>query len=254
MKVFTRRAVLAFSAVMVFSVPVWAQRATIRRVSIVTVKPDRTSDFEAAVKQYNEIYAKIPGAGGRGLFQSMTGPHQFMLVRDYDKWGDLDSGPVEKAVRANAELSRLNSHIVACFESGSTLIEELLPELSMPRPSGPPTLIRLARSRIRADKTAEFESIVKDELLPAYKKAGEPSLTVRRARFGAPNNEYYMSSRMSGWADVGKESLRKSMGEEAYKKMVSKLTALTVERELNVYRFRQDLSYTPSAATLTTTK
>jgi hypothetical protein len=33
------------------------------------------------------------------------------------------------------------------------------------------------------------------------------------------------------------------MGAEAYRAMVAKLTALTVSREINVYRFREDLSY-----------
>ena len=251
--VFRRRAVLAFTAAMVLSAPMWGQRPTIRRATLSTVKSDRTGDFEAAVKQYNEIYAKIPGVRPRGIFQSLTGPHQFVLVRDYDKWEDLDTGPVTKAVMANAELGRLNLRIVACLEQTTNLVEELLPELSMPRAAGPPEIIRLARNRIRSDKTAEFESIVKNELLPAYRKAGTP-LTVRRVRFGAPTNDYYLSSRLASWADVGVESIRKAMGDEAYQRMVAKLTAITMERELNLYRFRPDLSYSAPATAVSTSK
>ena len=76
----------------------------------------RVADFEAAVKKTNEIYAKISGVRSRLMFQSLTGPQQFMLVRDYDKWADLDAGPVAKALAANAELARINLHMDALGE------------------------------------------------------------------------------------------------------------------------------------------
>src|SRR5207249_2504333 len=146
----------------------WAQRPPIRRVTMATIKPDRVAEFEAAVKEYNVAYAKIPGVRGRASFQSLTGPLQFVLVRDYDKWSDLDPGPITKALQENAEIARINQRIVNCIESQTNLVEELLPDLSMPtRPATAPRLIRLARSRIQPAKVAEFEALVKNELLPA---------------------------------------------------------------------------------------
>lgn len=250
---FHRRIVLTLAAAIVCSAPAWAQRQPIRRVLMSNVKPDRVADFEAAVKQYNEVYAKIPGVRSATMFQSLTGPHQYVLVRDYDKWADLDPGPISKAISENAELARINLRIGSCLESSTMLLEELLPELSMPRPDGPPQLIRLARSRIRPDKTAEFEAIVKDELLPAHRKAGSKSFNVRRVRFGGPTNDYYVSTRLSGWADVATDPIRKTMGNEAYQRMVAKLTAITLQRELNVYRFRADLSYDKTSTGTTPT-
>jgi hypothetical protein len=245
---FNRRFVVAFTAMIVLSAPAWAQRPTIRRVLIANVKSDRTADFESAVKQYNEVYAKITGARSNGMFQSLTGSHQYALVRDYAKWDELDPGPVAKAVRENAELGRISLRINTCVESSLMLVEELLPDLSMPRPDTPPEMIRIARSRIRPDKTAEFEAIIKSDLLPAYKKAGRPSFSVRRVRFGGPSNDYYLSTRLGNWAEVENNSVRKAMGDEAYQRMVAKLTAITLERELNVYRFRPDLSFSATPA------
>ncbi len=240
-----RRALLALTvATVAFPIATWAQRPPIRRVLMTTVKPDRTADFEAAAKQYNEVYAKVAGVRSRGVFQSLTGPNQYILARDYEKWADLDPGPVAKALAANSELAALNSRIRSCIESQTMLVEELVPGLSTPgRLPEPPKMIRVARSRIRPDRTAEFEAIVKSELLPAQLKAGAKSFTVRRVRFGGPTNDYYISTRLDGWADVGNDSLSKSMGDAAYKAMVSKLTALTLGREINLYRFRADLSF-----------
>jgi antibiotic biosynthesis monooxygenase (ABM) superfamily enzyme len=242
------------TAAIAVSAPAWAQRPTIRRAVVTNVKPGHADEFEAAVKQYNEVYAKLPGVRSRGMLQSLSGPRQYILVRDYEKWADLDPGPVSNALAANAELSRINQRIMSCIESSTTLVEELLPELSMASsPAEAPIVIRLARSRIRPDKTAEFEAIVKNELVPANRKAGTKSFTVRRVRFGGPTNDYYISSRMDGWAEIGSDGLAKSMGAEAYRGMVAKLTAITLSREVNLYRFREDLSYRAKAPGVTGT-
>jgi len=244
--------VLVFSTALAIASPAMAQRPVIRRVTMATVKPGSVTEFESAVKEYNAAYAKISGVVNRGSFQSLTGPLQFVLVRDYDKWSDLDPGAASKAIAGSAEIARINSRIANCVESQTNLIEELLPMLSTPgRMAEPPKLIRLSRSRIQPAKTEEFEALVKNELMPAYLKAGAKSFTVRRVRFGGPTNDYYISTRMNNWADVD-NSLRKSMGDAAYNAMVKKLTALTISREINVYRFREDLSFSaqaPAAAT-----
>jgi quinol monooxygenase YgiN len=238
--------VLVFTAAVALSSPVWAQRPVIRRVTMATIKPGRVTEFVAAVKEYNSAYAKVPGVRARGMFQSLSGPQQFVLVRDAEKWSDLDPGTVSKAISGNAELARLNMRMVNCIESQMNLVEVLLPALSTPtRPDAPPKMIRLARSRVQPSKTKEFEALVQNELLPAYMKAGAKSFTVRRVRFGGPTNDYYISTRLEDWADL-ENTLQKSMGDAAYNALVTKLTALTISREINIYRFRDDLSFSPN--------
>ena len=239
-----RRAILALALSAVIAAPAMAQRPTIRRVLMTTVKADRVGDFEAAVRDYNEALKKIPGARNQGQFQSLSGPNQFLLVRDYEKWEDLDGGAVNDAMQANPQLSRISARIYACIESSTMVVQELQPELSTATtPSEQIQLLRIARTRILPGKRKEWEAMVKNELLPAYMKAGYGSFTVRRVRFGAPGNEYWDTLRMAKWADAGTNKLQKSMGQAAYDSLNDRLGALTESRELNVYRFRQDLSF-----------
>jgi hypothetical protein len=79
----------------------WAQ-PTISRVLNTVVKPGRVADYEAAVKQYNEVYSKITGVRARVVFQSMTGPNQFRRI---------DRGPGTEAFIGNAEAARINTRI-----------------------------------------------------------------------------------------------------------------------------------------------
>ncbi|HVO98325.1 MAG TPA: hypothetical protein VMT15_09680 [Bryobacteraceae bacterium] len=238
----TSRAVLALLVPLSFATA-WAQpRMPISRTSTVMVKPDKIADFVAAVKDYNAVYSKVQGATARIQYQALTGATRYRLVQNYPDWAAMDVPPVTVS---NADLARINARIQACFESITSLVTELLPDLSTAAVTEPPTLLRIARTRIRPDKVDEWMAIVKNELLPAYKKAGL-TLTVRQVRFGAPTNEFYLSTRIANWADAGKNPLRDSMGADAYNKMVAKLTALTTLRELDIFRYRADMSWAPA--------
>ena len=221
----------------------YSQRMPISRSITATIKSGRTGDFMAALKEYNALYAKLTGTRPRLQYQFLTGEApRYRLTVTYPDWAALDA-PSPNA--NNAALSLLNSRITSCIESQTTVVAELLPDLSTPQLNEPPTLVRIARTRVRPDKVNEWMAIMKNEVLPAYKKAGR-TLTVRQARFGAPTHEFYVSTRVANWADAGKNPIRESMGAEAYERMAAKLTALTTLRELDIVRYRADLSYSPT--------
>jgi len=93
-------------------------------------------------------------------------------------------------VQANPQLSRISARINACIESSTMVVQELQPELSTATtPSEQIQLLRIARNRIIPGKRKAWGVIVKNQLLPAYRKAGYGSFTVRRVRFGAPDGK-----------------------------------------------------------------
>ncbi len=236
------------------SLPAWSQQTTIRRIQHVRVKPDHLGDFVSAVKDYNETLKKVEGFRAIRVFSSITGPNEFLVVREYGQWSELDRGPVERNMNTNGDLARANMRIQNCTTESSAMITESLPGLSLPRNGqAPPAMLRVARSRIRPDKIAEWQAVIKDEMLPAQTKAGVKVFGVSQVRFGAPTNDYYVVSAIEKWADAGKNGLREAMGADAYQRMVAKLTALTLSREINVYRYRPELSIAPEAGPTTST-
>lgn len=234
----TLAATVAFCAIATAQQP----RLPISRSLTTTLKADRVGDFAAAVKDYNAAYAKIPGGRARIQYQSLTGANRYRLVINYADWAAMDA---PSAVAGNADITRAVTRINACIESSTTVISELLPDLSTPQVSEAPNLLRITRVRVRPDKVQEWMAIVKDDMLPAYKKAGR-TLTVRQVRFGAPTNEFSMTTRIANWADAGKNPIRDAMGQEAYARMVGKITAVTTLVERDVFRYRADLTWTPA--------
>lgn len=234
----TLAAAVAFCAVSTAQQP----RLPISRTLTSTLKADRVADFVAAVKDYNAAYAKLPGGRARIQYQSLTGANRYRLVTNYADWAAMDA---PSAVAGNADIARISARINSCIDSSTTVITELLPDLSTPQMSEPPNLLRIGRVRIRPDKVEDWMSIVKNEMLPAYKKAGR-TLTVRQVRFGGPTHEFYVTTRLANWADAGKNSIRDAMGKEAYDRMLAKLMALTTLLERDVFRYRADMSWTPA--------
>ncbi len=226
------------------------ERPVVRRITVDIVKPDHVMEYEAAVKQYHTALAKIPGVRNRTVFQSLTGDREYMLVRDYAKFGDLDSdNPVAKAMADSAELARINIRINNCVEKRTSRIEEVQSELTLPRKPGPPKLIVLSRTRLTPSKVQDWMAAVKDELKPAHEKAGQ-SLTTRRVVFGGSRSEFTTWVRMDSWADRDKPNpIRAAMGDEAYRKMTAKLAAATEDRTINILRYRGDLGFTSQPGT-----
>jgi hypothetical protein len=243
-----RRSVLAFTALCSVAVPSLAQQPLIQRIQSFHVSAGRASEFEANVKQYNEILKTIPGAKSRFMYRSMTGPGRYILAMQFASIAELDENPTTKAMAANPDLARAVLRINACIDRADVFITDVLPELSiMSTGEESPVMLRVGHTRITAAKRKEYEAMVKSELVPAYAKAGWKSYQTMRIRFGAPASEYFDVIRVKSWADV-ENTLTKAMGQAAYDAMAAKLIPLTEFRELNLFRFRPELTFVAGPA------
>jgi len=244
--------VLAAFAAAALVIPARAQEgpANIRSLSFYTVKPDRIGDFQAEIKEYEAVLTKA-GAGAshyHSMWHSLTGPNEYVLADYSTKWADFDSTPDPKLKEVQADLQRIGTRITQCTESLHRIIEEVLPDLSLPGGAGVPKMISVLRSRVRPDKVDEYLGLVKNEVLPAAKKSGLTVFSVSRVRYGAPTTEFISVAGLSKWADLdGGFGVPKGMGEEGYQRFLEKIRPLLVESEYAMYRFQPDLSYLPAA-------
>lgn len=61
-----------------------AQEQKFEHVRTYTVKRDRMADWESAVKELNAIYKKANVVAPTLVYQSLTGPEHFLIVRHYE--------------------------------------------------------------------------------------------------------------------------------------------------------------------------
>jgi hypothetical protein len=120
-------------------VPALAQQANVRSVTFYSIKPERVGDFLAATKEYAAVMTKGGSERSYSVWHSLTGANEYALVRTYSKWADLDvTGTEPKLKEQAAELQSIASRITQCAESTHRVIEEVLPDFSLPQPGQPP--------------------------------------------------------------------------------------------------------------------
>lgn len=238
---------MAFAAAM--ATPAHAQQATIRSVRFYNVKSDRTGDFQAAIKEYVEVVKKAGSERYYSIWASLTGPTEYARVDYYTKWADMDSGAEPKLKEQAANLARITTRITQCVDSSHRVIEEILPDLSLPGTADMPKMIRTLQTRVRPDKVSEYLALVKSDVLPAVQKSGVKDFSVAQERYGAPTTEFLSVMGLDKWGDFdGGFGVEKAMGKDGYQRFLARIRPLIVESESNVYRFQPDLSYLPAAS------
>ena len=233
-------AILVLAAV---SAPAWAQ-GTIRSVAHVRVKRDRTADFQAAVRDMVELYKKAGSARSFTMWSATTGPSEFVVVSYVAKYAEMDQTMDPKMKDHQGAMAAIGARLNSCAESMDTEIHTMVPELTSPAGAAPPAYVRAGRTTVAPGKMNEVLDLFKNEMVPAWKKAGISAYGVARVRYGAPNNQIHTFTAMKGWADLdGPPPVETAMGAAAYQAFLTKIRAVTLRTEYTIYRYRANMSY-----------
>ena len=227
----------------------FAQQGNIQTVAFYTIKPDRVGDFQAAVKEYNAVYAKAGSTRYSSLWLSLTGPRTYAVVSYYEKWADLDAGTDPKLKDVAGDVARINMRINACIESSHRIINEIQPDLSIQKATDMPKMVRVLTTDVRPEKFREYLALVKSDILPAYQKSGVKLYEFSETIYGGSNTEVTSVVGMENWAELdGGFGVEKSLGKEGYEAIRAKVRPLIVRAEYDEYRFQPELSYLAPAA------
>lgn len=237
-------AALAFS-----SFPALAQDANIRSISRLRIAAGKGGDFTAAIRDWNAMAKKAGSERYSTVWQAVTGPREYVMVSYVPNLAVFDVQQDPKLKDVAGQAAAIGARIGACIESSERIIDDVLPDLSLPRTAEPPKMIRSLRRVVKPESVAAYVELVKAELAPAMKKAGVKTWVTARTRLGGPRNEFRSATGLESWADLdGTAAVIKAMGQDAYNRYIAKVTAMTVESEVNIYRYAPNLSYLPGSA------
>ncbi|MGC4054528.1 MAG: hypothetical protein QM757_36070 [Paludibaculum sp.] len=241
----TRRACVLSLGCLALLLPVMAQQQpVIRSVIRYRLKPDRISDFNAVMRERAALLKKGGSERYFTVWVSQAGPREVAVVRYYQKWAEVTQSPDPKMSANAAAMANLSTRMLACVESMDRTFDEMLPELSLPRPATLPPFVRTAKLIAQPGKINDVLDVLKQETMPAMKKGGATTWGVARARYGVASNEVHTYLGMSGWGDLDQPSpIRKGMGEEAYQKYLTRMGSLLVSVEYNLYSLNAEMSH-----------
>ena len=225
-----------------------AQDRNIQHVRIYAVKRDRMADWESTLKDLNELYKKANVDAPTLVFQSLTGPDRFMVVRYYEKISQAVSNRAA-AFKNNheAEYTALNTRLFAAVDDRETRVAERDAELSMPRPAQIPPFIRTIRTVVKPGHVEEFRAVIKEWVNNGLKPGGVKAYIISQTRLGGASTEFMSGTGLQALTELDESAGRKAMGEAKYKVWAAKRDAVMNFSEINLYRYRPELSSWPAA-------
>ena len=232
---------------LVSSLPCVAQPAApqLARVVVTHVKPDMLNEWIDLQK--NEVVPALKKAGQKSRTVYATSlfgnSYEYVALTPFDKYADFDAGnPLAKALGQPAA-NRLGEKLRKCTESTTAYAVTRMTDLSNVLDASLPSMIVTARYRIAPGKMPDFQSLVKSDILPVYKKA-KVSLIVNQRGAGANPNDVTMSTGYSKFADMdGGAFLVKQLGQEGANRVNAKFAGIRTLIEVVVRTRVADLSF-----------
>ena len=209
---------------------------------VVRLIPGMTAEFEALQKERVAMYKSENYKGSRQVYQTIRGNnHEYRVITPLNKFGDLDDA---QQIGPDGWSDSWFSRIFKTIDNRTAGIYQVRADLSVPDPPDrTPGMTLLIITEVNYGKAAEYEAVMK-EIQAAYKKVNETGLGVYRSRIGASRRAWVSAYSLDNWADLDTPGpLRRALGEEGVRKLLSKLQGVVGSSQRIVIRHRPDLSY-----------
>lgn len=214
-------------------------------VVITTIKPDARSEYEAWQKEMTAAYKKAD-VPSRAVLQTVMGDlFEYISVTPLSHFADMDgASPVERALGkegAAALLRRGGTYLTSAHRIASQAMDDL--SIRSQAPENAPFAL-VTSIHLVSGKSPDYEAWMKNEYLPAVKKAEIKNFWVSRTVFGGDPNERVTVRLMKNMAEIDNGPvITKALGAEGARKLMSGATGIVGSVEYRIVQYRPDLSY-----------
>jgi hypothetical protein len=231
-----------------------AEQSQIMTATIVTVNPGMAADYETFVK--NEV---IPAQKQGGLVLRRTYSSgafgetgMYATFSPVASWSQFDQpSPVVKALGADgsAQLALKGAKFTS---SRRVMLVRTRPDLSIagdPR-AEPSALALVTHIQVAAGRRADFEALLKKEVVPVMQQAKVKSYGVLEVLYGEEAGLYFSAVPFDNYEAIGKgHPLQVVLGDEGMKRLEAKFSGIVTHLERHVVRYRPELSFAQTKTT-----
>lgn len=221
--------------------PRWSQ------VMIVRVKPDMAGEYSEFVKSETIPMQRKAGTQWRDTWVTAGFGEalEYAVITPIEDFAQYDGPP--PYVRALGEDGgrKYLEKVRKLLNSSHTYAMMSRPDLSnyTTPPTETPKLIVLTRWQVTPGRAMEYETILKNEVLPLAKKHNI-GFWVSQITLGGGIHEYATAVPQENFAEVGKGNpFMRAIGQDAYNRLVMKTAGLVTSANRTVLRYVPELSY-----------
>ena len=220
-------------------------------ISVVHVKPEMLTEYQNFQKNEAIPALQKGGVKWRNAWETAVfgEAFQYVFVTTIDSLAQLDGeSPIDKALGqegARAYRARARQLIASVQTFGDLTRPDLSYEREM---TGPPKLAVVSILHVAPGRNMEFESLVKNEVLPVMKQAGVAGYWVEQSIFGGDGNAYVSLVLHDSFTEIGKWSpFIRVLGQEGANKLAQKFTGIITHIERSIARYNAELSFSVPA-------
>jgi hypothetical protein len=219
-------------------------------IVITKIKPEARAEYESLQKELMAAYKKA-GIPSRAVLQTVFGDlNEYVSVMPIAKFSNLDGAPpLEQALGAEgyAKIRRRLGLVTHSLHRIATLS---MPELSINTPTETPAPFAMVVTYTLAPgRGRDWETFIRDEALPMYRKAEVPNVWVSRTLFGGESLERVVVRPMIKLGEIDDGPItQRVLGTEGAAQFLAKSAGLHQSVRYRIVRYRNDLSYAPQPA------
>ena len=222
------------------------------QVTVVKVKADLLNEWLEFQKNETIPMLKKAGATRRDAWQTgifgESGMYAFVMpIENFNQY-DGDNPPLRalgaEGARAYAEKNR------RFIASSHTYADQTRPDLGYEvKMTGPPKLALLSNVQIALGKGADYEALIKSDVLPVMRKA-RLGYAVSQTVLGGDINEFTTLIFYDSFADIGKgHPFDRILGADGSRQLTAKAVGIVTHVERSIVRYVPELSFAPRPIT-----
>ncbi len=213
------------------------------QVTETRVKPGMGATYQEFTK--NETLPAYQKAGVKQISYYTTAGFgeggEFVVLRPIESLKEFDEPGIFVKALGEAGAKAWAAKRAQMIVSSRSYILQTRPELSIaPNPNEPNKLAFVTRQSIAPGRSADFESLLKNDMLPLIKKANPKGYFVAKVGIGGDAEEYHTVVLVNSFADY--EKWGEALLKEGYDKVTPKRAGIVMHREQAAYRFIPELS------------
>jgi hypothetical protein len=219
-------------------------------LSVIDVKPDMFAEFGELQARTMEAQRKGGLAWRETWNVAQFGlPYRVGVLRPLTSFAELDGQPAT-VKGAGADQARvINERARRMIVAQQIYALRVRLDLGYGNRPAEPTLVVLSTIAVAPGRNADFEGIVKSDIIPGHKDAGEPYLAASQVVLGGNTNQYLFVTPYSDFASLQKGNpLLRGLGPERFARFTQKLAGVVTNVDQQVMRFNPALSFRQPAA------
>lgn len=216
-------------------------------LSVIDVKPDMFAEFGDLQSQTMEAQRKGGLAWRETWNVAQFGhPYRVGVLRPMTSFAEFD-GQSATIKGAGAEQARvINERARRMIVAQQIYALRARPDLGYGTRPAQLNLAVLTTLTVAPGRGAEFEALVKSDVLPAYKKAGETYFAMSQVILGGDPSQYLGMTLYDDFASLKNGNpVMRGMGPEGFAKFRQRLVGIVMKEEHEVVRYNAALSYRP---------